>query len=69
VGKTHVASHATKQGGDDIAKSLRDLEMIPIGDNRPEREMSKREADKGKAKEQSGMDIFYQEELRRYLLV
>jgi len=54
VGKTHVASHATtkdaieqkiqsewKQGGYDIAKSLRDLEMIPIDDCRPERELSK----------------------------
>jgi len=51
VGKTHVASYATtkdaikqkiqsewKQGGYDIAKSLRDLEMIPIEDYRPERE-------------------------------
>jgi len=60
VGKTHVASHATtmdaveqkiqsewKQGGCDIAKSLKDLEMIPIEDHRPERETSKLEADKG----------------------
>jgi len=46
VGKTHMASHATtkdaveqkirsewKQGGCDIPKSLRDLEMIPIEDD------------------------------------
>jgi len=80
VGKTHVASHATtkdaieqkihsewKQGGYDVAKSLRDLEMIPIEDCRPDRDLSKLEADKGKAEEQSGMDICYQEELRRHL--
>jgi len=80
VGKTHVASYATtkdaveqkiqsewKQGGYDIAKSLRDLQMIPIEDYRPERYISKLDADKGKAEEQSGMDIRYQEELRRYL--
>jgi len=41
--------------------------MIPIEDDRPEREISKLEADKGKAEEQSGRDICYQEELRRYL--
>jgi len=82
VGKTHVASYATtkdaieqkiqsewKQGGYDIAKSLlvRGLEMTPIEDDRPERELSELQVDKGKAKEQSGMDICYQEKLRRYL--
>jgi len=41
--------------------------MIPIEDDGPEREISKLEADKGKAEEQSGMDICYQEELRQYL--
>ena len=56
-----------KRQGYDIAKSLRDLEMIPIEDDRPEREISELEADKGKAEEQSGMDTCYQEELRRYL--
>jgi len=80
VGKTHVALCATtkdaikqkiqsewKQGGYDIAKSLRDLEMIPIEDDRPEREISELQVDKGKAEEQSGMDICYQEELSRHL--
>jgi len=80
VGKTHVALRATtkdaveqkiqsewKQGGHDIAKSLRDLEMIPTEDQRPERELPKPEADKGKAEEQSGMDICCQEELRQHL--
>ena len=80
MGKTHVASYATtkdaieqkiqsewKQGGYDIAKSLRDLEMIPIEDYRPERALSKLEVDKGKAEEQGVIDICYQEELRRYL--
>jgi len=60
VGKTHMAWCATtkdtaeqkiqsewKQGGYDIAKSLRDLEMIPIEDNRPERALSKLQVDKG----------------------
>jgi len=77
VGKTYLASHATtkdaieqkiqsewKQGGYDVAKSQRDLEMIPIEDYRPERDLSKLDADKGKAEEQSGMDICYQEEFR-----
>jgi len=54
-----------KQGGYDIAKSLRDLEMIPIEDHRPERDLSKLDADKGKAEEPSGIDIRDQEELRR----
>jgi len=52
------------QGGYDIAKSLRHLEMFPIEDHRPERDASELDADKGKAEEHSGMDICYQEELR-----
>jgi len=38
-----------------------------IEDYRPDRDLSKLDVDKGKAEEQSGMDIRYQEELHRYL--
>jgi len=50
-----------------LPKSLRDLELIPIDEDRPIENLSVQKEAVDKAEEQSGMDIRYQEELRRDL--
>ena len=53
--------------GNDIAQSLEELKLIDLSAEEPKRVISA-EADAAKAAlEQSGLDIKYQEELRRYL--
>ena len=80
VGKTHVATYATTKdaieqyiqkewtkGGYDVAQSLRNLQEVDIDAERPSRSLSVATKQEDKVDEQAGIDIRYQEELRRHL--
>ena len=55
------------KGGFDVAKSLKDMQIVDLSLEEPQRAMSTN-ADAAKAKiEQKGLDIKYQEELHRHL--
>ena len=67
--KETILQHIQKtyKGGNDIARSLEDLKVFNLKDEKPKREISKEEIPSEAAIEQAGMDITYQEELRRFL--
>ena len=67
--KESILQHIQKtyKGGNDIARSLKDLKLIKLNDEKPKREISKESIAAEAAIEQAGMDITYQEELRRFL--
>ena len=74
AGKTHVASYATtkdaieqriqkdwKEGGYDVAQSLRQLELIDIDDDMPERQQSQMGTAADRKEEQAGFNILYRQ--------
>ena len=78
AGRTQTATYATvkeiiiqqvqkwTKGGMDVAKSLKDLKVIDLEKEEPKRLISEKK-DQERAIEQDGMNIKYQEELRRHL--
>jgi hypothetical protein len=78
-GKTQYATYATTRdtviqyiqksykGGHDVAQSLEERVMIDLRVEEPQREISKKTDSTDKTVDQSGLDIKYQEELRRHL--
>ena len=67
--KETILQHMQKtyKGSNDIARSLEDLKLFNLKDEKPKREISKEAIPSEAAIEQAGMDITYQEELRRFL--
>jgi hypothetical protein len=57
----------TFKDGNDIAQSLKDLKLIDLNVEEPKRAISEETSPRLAALEQSGLDIKYQEEFRRYL--
>ena len=53
--------------GTDVAKSLKNMEMIDLDEEEPERKISSDENEAKKKQEQAGYDILYQELLGRFL--
>ena len=57
----------TFKGGQDIAKSLKEMKKFDFTKDEPTREISTETDDKLNELEQTGLDIKYQEKLRRHL--
>ena len=78
-GKTPVATYATTKdalvqyiqktykGGTDVAQSLEDLKTVDLGKEEPTRSISGETDAAMKLVDQAGLDIKYQEQLRRHL--
>ena len=67
--KEHIVQYVQKtyKCGQDIAVSLRDLQMKDLTPNMPVRGASIATDTNANTREQAGMDILYQAELERYL--
>ena len=67
--KEHIVQQIQKtyKGGFDIAQSLKDLKKFDIKSEEPHRNISAETKPEVAAIEQTGLDIKYQEQLRRYL--
>jgi hypothetical protein len=67
--KDHIVQQIQKtfENGDDVAQSLEEMELININAFEPKREISTEKDDTEREMLQKGMDIKYQEELRRHL--
>ena len=67
--KEHIVGkvQTTFKGGHDIAKSLKDMKVIDLKAEEPKRALSDETDEKKRTIAQDGIDIKYQEELRRHL--
>ena len=57
----------TYEGGINVAKSLKNMQLINLTAKEPTRDISAKTNDNDKAIEQAGLNIKYQEKLRRHL--
>ena len=67
--KDHIVQTVQKnyKHGLDVAQSLRNEELVKIEEAEPKRKLSQKTSQVEKDLDQTGLDIMYQEELKRYL--